>query len=274
MTSKCSIAIGAALLLIAAATPSIAAAPSTTRKAPALSKAAPQPAAKPVATMNGEAISVPVFTAYVNSVLKTRGPQKETAEQREGLARRFIQDWSLSRKAAREGLTKDIEGKLFESRLEILSNFYKKRYIFDKVTVTKAELEQAVGQVDDEFYLSQITVADEETARKVYDEAVAGRDFRELASRYSIGLSSGTGGGMGLVTKSDPRYDDAQKRVIFSLTPGAVTKPFEHTLGWAVVRVDRVDYGTELKKQRMAEVEGSLRDTKERQPRRTTSSGC
>jgi parvulin-like peptidyl-prolyl isomerase len=247
-----------------AASPAGGKAKAATSTAPAAKKAAPATAAKTLAKLNGEPISPAVFSAYVNSVLKTRPPQKETVEQKEALLRKFILDWGLSRKASQAGLMKEVEGTLFEAQIGILAEFYKQRFIYDKVTVTPREVEEAVGFVDDEFFISQITTEDEETANEVYAKAITGENFAKLATEYSRGLSAFGGGGLGLVLRSDPRYSAEQHRAIRALSAGNVTKPFIHTHGWAVVRVDKVTYGVEIKKQKIAEMEWQLRAAKEK----------
>lgn len=78
----------------------------------------------------------------------------------------------------------------------------------------------------------------EERIKEVYDDAISGADFTELAEYYSEDPGSAANGGdLGWIVKGTmvKEFED----VVFSLKPGDISEPFRTTFGWHIAKVDK-----------------------------------
>ena len=92
-------------------------------------------------------------------------------------------------------------------------------------------------------------------AMEVYEKAVAGEDFAELAKQYSQGPSAEDGGYLGKFEKDAMVKPFAEKA--FSMKPGEIGKPVQTQFGWHVIRVsDRLEASV----QSFEEVKDKIRD--------------
>ncbi|MDZ4181532.1 MAG: peptidylprolyl isomerase, partial [Candidatus Cloacimonadaceae bacterium] len=76
-------------------------------------------------------------------------------------------------------------------------------------------------------------------ADNIYNQAVAGANFAELAERYSEDPGSGKqGGSLGVFGKGQmvPEFEQAA----FALKPGEISKPVRTSFGWHVIRCDSI----------------------------------
>ncbi len=116
--------------------------------------------------------------------------------------------------------------------------------VADQVEITEELIQEAYNDRLDEFgggetrALKQITVQSEEQARDVYNAAVGGADFFELAA--DAGLSRAEVD-LGSVDRGAVEYlgDDAVNAA-FNATEGTATEPVETALGWIVFQVDEI----------------------------------
>ncbi|MFN2356157.1 MAG: SurA N-terminal domain-containing protein [Desulfotignum sp.] len=127
-----------------------------------------------------------------------------------------------------------------------------------QVTITKAQVQDYYEQHIDEFTTpekveaSHILIKTDDTADdqaveaaqkqafRVYERAVAGEDFAELAKQTSQGPSSEDGGYLGTFDKRSMVKPFADKA--FSMKSGEISEPVRTQFGWHVIKVmDRLD---------------------------------
>ncbi len=121
------------------------------------------------------------------------------------------------------------------------------------VTVTKKQVEDFYAQNQARFHIPEKVEArhiliktDEnddksteqaalEIARKVYEKALAGKDFAALAKEFSQGPSKDKGGYLGTFGRGEmvKPFEDAA----FSLEAGQISKPVKTRFGWHVIQV-------------------------------------
>ena len=123
-----------------------------------------------------------------------------------------------------------------------------------QVTITQAQVQDYYQQHPEEFKIPEkvearhilIKVDDtadeqavqtaEKKARAVYQRAVSGADFAELAKETSEGPSSQDGGYLGIFDKSSMIKPFADKA--FSMKPGEISEPVRTQFGWHVIKVE------------------------------------
>jgi peptidyl-prolyl cis-trans isomerase D len=124
----------------------------------------------------------------------------------------------------------------------------------------KVEARHILIKVDDTADEKVVETA-EKTARAVYQRAVSGEDFAELAKETSEGPSSEDGGYLGIFEKGSMIKPFADKA--FSMKPGEISEPVRTRFGWHVIKVmnrfdpqvKSVEQAAEQIKTRLAEQE-------------------
>jgi len=72
-------------------------------------------------------------------------------------------------------------------------------------------------------------------AQKIYEMAVNGDDFQELAKTYSQGPTRESGGYLGTFEKKDMVGPFAEK--VFSMKPGSISEPVKTAFGWHIIKL-------------------------------------
>ncbi|MFO7912188.1 MAG: peptidylprolyl isomerase [Desulfotignum sp.] len=124
----------------------------------------------------------------------------------------------------------------------------------------KVEARHILIKVDDAADEKAVETA-EKKARAVYQRAVSGEDFAELAKETSEGPSSEDGGYLGIFEKGSMIKPFADKA--FSMKPGEISEPVRTRFGWHVIKVmnrfdaqvESVEQAAEQIKTRLAEQE-------------------
>ncbi len=106
--------------------------------------------------------------------------------------------------------------------------------------------------------------ADEETvnstekqAREVYEKAMAGEDFAELAKQYSQDASKEKGGYLGTFEKGDMVAPFGEKA--FSMAVNEISEPIRTMFGWHIIKVNgRVEAVTRSLKEAREDIEKKL----------------
>ncbi|MDD2655793.1 MAG: peptidyl-prolyl cis-trans isomerase [Candidatus ainarchaeum sp.] len=82
---------------------------------------------------------------------------------------------------------------------------------------------------------SHILVSSEREANRIIEEIKNGKDFAEMAKRYSSCPSGKGGGDLGFFGKGQmvKEFEDAA----FSLKEGELSKPVKTQFGWHIIRV-------------------------------------
>jgi peptidyl-prolyl cis-trans isomerase D len=100
----------------------------------------------------------------------------------------------------------------------------------------KAKVTADITHEQEQVWARHILVADEATAKSVYDQLVAGADFATLAAKYSIDTTTkDKGGDLGWFGKGKmvPDFEAA----VWSMKIGAINQPVKTTYGYHVIQV-------------------------------------
>jgi len=139
-----------------------------------------------------------------------------------------------------QGMDRKSFEKLLQDQL-IINNLEEK--LTADVIVTDEEVKKYFDSNQDMFKLpspeiraSHILVATEDEAKKILDEIKAGKDFAELAKKYSTDKASkDNGGDLGYFGKGtmDPEFEKAA----FALKQGEVSQPVKTQFGYHIIKV-------------------------------------
>jgi peptidyl-prolyl cis-trans isomerase C len=199
------------------------------------------PAEKPVATVNGEAISRAMFEYYIkNTAGKTNG--EINPEQRATLLDNLIRGEVIAQQALKDGLDKsgDTASLLALSRLQILEQAGAEQYLKDKKptdTERQAEYDSQVAAMPKtQYHARHILVATQDAAQKVIDQLKKGAKFEELAKKESTDSSKEQGGDLGWFSPANmvKPFADA----VALLKKGEYTQtPVQSQYGWHVIQL-------------------------------------
>lgn len=159
----------------------------------------------------------------------------------QGLLEQITNQILLRQAAERGGLTDraSVKRGLEFQRTSFLAELYIRERLNEQITEETLAMEydkryiQAEKEV--QYKASHILLEDEETAKKLSEEAKAGADFAELAKANSTGPSAPSGGDLGWFGPGQmvPTFQDAA----FALEPGEISDPVETQFGWHVIKV-------------------------------------
>jgi peptidyl-prolyl cis-trans isomerase C len=202
-----------------------------------------------LAVVNGHQVTQSEFDAYLKLKRIPTNDQKRVIEvldkylEREALAavieREKLLDKELAQAELNEFRKEMTISRYFEKYLEdkvndtAIKNFYEvhaKDYDEKKVHVAHILIRTAKGMNETERK-AKLT-----TAQQVHAELLAGKDFAQLAEKYSEDkVSSRQGGDLGWMKEGsvDPRFS----KTVFEMQPGTVSEPFETAFGFHVVKV-------------------------------------
>jgi peptidyl-prolyl cis-trans isomerase C len=176
----------------------LAACSKTATDKPAETTAAP--AAPPLVTVNGKAISTKLFEDYVLAV--ARKPASEVSqEDRDQIKENLVRIVLIAEQAEKDGLTRDPEvaTRLELSRLNLLQQASAQKYLKDRTpsdAELRAEFEAQVAATPlIEYHARHILVGSPDIAQKVIDQLKGGADFGNLAKRVSADKGSAVKGG-------------------------------------------------------------------------------
>jgi len=200
-------------------------------------------AGKPVATVNGVAISRPLFDFFAKSV-SGKATAELTPEQKNQVLDGLVRAEVAVQQAEKAGLDKagDAPVQLQFSRLQILEDALFSGYLKDhKATDAelKAEYDTQVAQMPKtQFHAHHILVASKDEADAVIKQLKAGAKFETLASAKSTDPGSKAKGG------DLDWFNSAQMVKPFSDAVAALKKgdytqePVQTQFGWHVIRLD------------------------------------
>lgn len=201
------------------------------------------PAVKPVATVNGTAISRDTFDFYVKNVAG-KASSELTAEQRTQLLDNLMRAEIVAQQAEKEGLDKSGEtaSQLFLMRLQLLEQAKSEAYLKDK-KVSDAELrteyDKRVAELPKMQYRAHnIVVASEDAAKGIIARLKKGAKFDDLAKAQSTDPGAKTNGG-DLGWFSPEKMVPAFSAAVMALKKGDTTaQPIKTDYGWHVIRLD------------------------------------
>ncbi|MBI5250221.1 MAG: peptidyl-prolyl cis-trans isomerase [Desulfomonile tiedjei] len=156
----------------------------------------------------------------------------------------------LAEAAKTEGLDKDpaIKARLEYAQTEYLAREHFRRHLAKSPQMTEQELEAYYKEHISEFkppeeiQARHILVKTESEANKVLEQAKSGKDFSELAKKYSIDPAGQRGGKLELQDGRDwlPRgtFEKSFEHVLFKLPKGEVGGPVKTQFGWHILKAD------------------------------------
>jgi peptidyl-prolyl cis-trans isomerase C len=198
-------------------------------------------AEKPVATVNGKAISANTFNFYVEGVTRQKAAEVP-ADKKAELLDSLVRGQLVADEAEKSGIAAQPETRavLDLSRLEMLQQAAQTAYI-KAHPVTEEDLKaeydaQVSGMPKDEFHARHILVATEDFSRKLIERLEKGAKFEELARKESMDSSKSNDGDLGWFTPE--RMVQPFAEAVRRLKPGEYTHtPVQTQYGWHVIQL-------------------------------------
>lgn len=206
-------------------------------------EAAAAAAKKPVATLNGKAVTQGEFDAFVKQVAGRESTELD-AEQKKRALDSLISLRVLAAQAEKDGLHKkpDLAAELELTRLNILQQALAAKYLEGKTPTEqelKAEYDAQVAQMSrNEYRARHILVPSEIAATQILERLSKGERFEVLA-KDSLDSSRDNGGDLGWFSPASmvKPFADA----VIALKKGeTIAKPVQTQFGWHVIRLDDV----------------------------------
>lgn len=218
------------------------------------------------ATVNGQTIYVSdvEMEARLKGVIKPGEKLEPGSAEFDDILEELIEVKLLAMEALNRGLDEDPEARhrLDTARDNILGNILIEHIAateIDEAAVRKmyeAQVQLLEPQMENEARVRHIMAPSKDMIDRISAELKTGVDFAVLASRRSSDEATRLDGGdLGYMTADEASPEFA--RVIREVPAGGVSRPFEDSQGWHIVKID------ELRKRRPPSLE-DLRDTIER----------
>ena len=143
-------------------------------------------------------------------------------------------------------------------RTQIRSNLLLKEAVKDLDKISNADLKKEWENYQPKVTVAQILVSKKDTADKVIDELKDGKDFSDLAKKYSTDSSSKNNGGkIAAFDDTNTTLDSDFKKAAFKLDEGKyTTTPVKTEYGYQVIKM--------LKKPAKGKMSDHTKDLKER----------
>lgn len=201
-------------------------------------------APKPVATVNGQALTSAQFEVFSKAV--SGKPSSElNATQRAQALDTLVRAEAVAQQAEKEGLDKqgDAPPSLALARLQILEQAAMANYLKDH-KATDAELKaeydtQVAAMPKTQYKARHILVKTKEEADQIIGDLKKGQKFEKLAADHSLDGSKTNGGDLGWFSPANmvKPFADA----VAALKKGETTQtPVQTEFGWHVIRLDDV----------------------------------
>jgi peptidyl-prolyl cis-trans isomerase C len=199
-------------------------------------------AAKPVAVVNGAAISRDVWTLYVKTRHGGKTPGDLTAEQQKEALDELIGMYAGAQEAEKQKLDAGEP----KARLELVAKSAEAELLYKKFTEglkptdeeLKAEYETRIADAPkQEFHARHILVDDEAKAKDLIAQLDKGAKFEQLAKDNSKDGSSSEGGDLGWFNPNQmvkPFSDAVQQLEVGKYTATPVKSEF----GWHVIKLE------------------------------------
>ena len=201
-----------------------------------------EPAAKPVAIVNGTAISRDVWNLYVKTRHGGKTPGDLTTEEQNEALDELIGMYAGAQEAEKQKLG---EGEP-KARLELVGKSAMAELLFKKYTEgteateaeLKAEYDARIAEAPkEEYHARHILVEDEAKAKEMIAQLDKGASFEQLAKDNSKDGSSTEGGDLGWFSPNQmvkPFSDAVQQLEIGKYTATPVKSEF----GWHVIKLE------------------------------------
>jgi peptidyl-prolyl cis-trans isomerase C len=201
---------------------------------------------KPVATVDGEKISVQEFNAELDKIPMNMKMMVASQSGKKDFLDRLIVKKLLLKEAKKENLEKEKEfqDRLVDIREQLIIESLLKKKVNTEAKSTDEDLQKYYDAHKEEFkkereiQTRQIVVKTEQEAKEIQARIAKGEDFAELARKYSIDPSAKTtGGDIGFHPKGTliPEFEEAA----FKLAKvGQVSPPVKTQLGYHIIKLE------------------------------------
>ena len=197
---------------------------------------------KPVATVNGQALSSAQFELFVKTVAGKAASDLNAAQRSQALDT-LVRAEAVAQQAEKEGLDKqgDAPPSLALARLQILEQAAMANFIKDH-KATDAELKaeydaQVAAMPKIQYKARHILVKTQEEAVQIIAELKKGAKFEQLAAARSLDGSKTNGGDLGWFSPTNMVKPFAE--AVAKLKKGETTPvPVQTEFGWHVIRLD------------------------------------
>lgn len=210
--------------------------------------AAADATAKPVATVNGTAISQDVWNLYVKARHKGKAATELTPEERTETLDELIGMYVGAQEAKKDNLATGEDG----ARIELMNTSSMTELLFKKLTGGKEPTEEELKAEYDariadlpkvEFHARHILIDDEAKAKDLIAQLDKGASFEKLAKENSKDGSATEGGDLGWFMGAQmvkPFSDALQQLEIGKYTATPVKSEF----GWHIIKLEETRAAT------------------------------
>jgi peptidyl-prolyl cis-trans isomerase C len=201
----------------------------------------PDPAAAPVATVDGVSLSRNTFDFYIKAATG-KSSADLTPEQRQEALDSLVRMQLVAAQAQKDGLDKEneIAAALDLSRLDVLQRALQQKYLKGKEPTDqelRAEYETQLAQMPrNEYRARHILVQTEEFANRLMERLKKGEKFEQVA-KESLDSSKERGGDLGWFSPQSmvKPFADA----VMGLKKGETTpRPVQTQYGWHIIRLE------------------------------------
>ncbi|HMK34695.1 MAG TPA: peptidyl-prolyl cis-trans isomerase [Desulfomonilaceae bacterium] len=173
-----------------------------------------------------------------------------TPDGRKKILEEVVSFMLFSEAAKAEGIDKEpaVKTRLDYTQTEYLAREYFRRHLAKTTPITEEELAAYYKEHLSEFkppeevQARHILVTTEAEANKVMEQVKSGKDFAELAKKFSIDPAAAKGGKLELPDGRDwlPKgtFEKSFEFVLFKIPKGDVGGPIKTQFGWHILKVD------------------------------------
>lgn len=201
------------------------------------------------ATVNGQIIYVSdvEMEARMKGLLKPGETLPPGSAEFDEILEELIDVKLLAMEALGRRLDEEPEARhrLTTARDNILGNILLERIAADEIDeasirkMYEAQVRLLEPQMEDEAHVRHILAPTREAIDKIAAELKGGADFAVLAARMSSDAATRLDGGdMGFLTADEASPEFA--RIIRDVPPGGVSRPFQDSEGWHIVKIEQV----------------------------------
>lgn len=203
-----------------------------------------------LATVGNRAVTREMLDHIISTIPEENRVPFLTPDGRKKILDEVVSFMLMAEAAKAEGLDKDpaIKTRLEYAQTEYLAREYFRRQLAKAPQVTEQELEAYYKEHLSEFkppeeiQTRHILVKTEAEANKILEQVKAGKDFSELAKKYSIDPAGARGGKLELQDGRDwlPKgtFEKSFEHVLFKIPKGEVGGPIKTQFGWHILKVE------------------------------------
>lgn len=203
-----------------------------------------------LATVGGHEITREMLDNIIATIPEENRVPFLTPDGRKKILDEVVSFLLFSEAAKAEGIDKDpaIKTRLDYTQTEYLAREYFRRYLAKNPQVSEEDLQAFYKSHINEFKPPEeikarhIVVKTEAQANKVLEELKAGKDFGELAKKYSMDPAAANGGKLILPDGREwlPKgsFEKSFEFTLFKIPKGEIGGPVKSQFGWHILKVD------------------------------------